>query len=236
MPVFTFTPAGDSAFAALRKLQTGGDWSTVVTADDASNIVDQTSTEMILRTRLNSGNWENRRGFLYFDLSSLPSRIMGMRLKKVRLTVNVAISSHPDTGGDKFRIYGLRAENSGFDPEVGDYNGFINATKSSIFTISSTGEANIDITDSRLVRFIQYKINKKADLYLMTRPLQDVTDTDPSSTNNMGWSDPKHSTAGNRPEITLFFSSERSERQGARGTGFGGLNQSAATGTGFGIF
>jgi hypothetical protein len=158
-----------------------------------------------------------------------------MRLQKMRLRVLTSNSTHPDTNGDKFRIYGISPESSGFDAKVGDYNGFLTATASSVFTISSVGAANIDITDTTLLRFIQNKANRKKDLYLMMRSVLDITDTDPTGTNSIAVGDPKHGTTNNKPVITFYYTSNN-PGQGKKGQGFSSGNASAADGTGFGTF
>ena len=237
MPVYTFTPGGDSAFAGLVKTQTGGDWSTIIAASEASSVADGSAADTVVFTQKSGSNWALRRGFLYFDLSSLPAKISGMHLQKMVISTYCQVRSAADTNGDKFRVYALSPTNSGFDPVVGDYDGFIAPLVSEINQIAATGaDKEITITRRPLLRFIENRINRKEGLYLMSRPLLGITDTDPSGMSRLAIRDPKNTTPSNRPVITLYFVPSGRSDVGGRGKGFGGLNMSAAGGTGFGSF
>ena len=237
MPAYTFTSGGDSAFASLVKAQTGGDWSTIVAASAADSVVDLTTSDLVLLANKSGSNWNLRRGFLYFDLSSLPAKISGMHLQKMVISTYCNSRTIVDTNGDKFRVYALSPTNSGFDPVVGDYDGFIAPLVSEINQITATGaDKEITITRRPLLRFIENRINRKAGLYLMTRPLLGITDTDPAGLNRLAIRDPKNTTPSNRPVITLYFVPSGRSDVGGRGKGFGGLSMSAAGGTGFGSF
>ena len=234
MASYTFTPGGNSAFASLVKNQNGGAWRTVRESPDATSVTNGTTTEIVMRSRKAGSSWNNYRGFLYFDFSDLPSAIIGMRLNRLTLTFKVTNASAGDTDGNKFRLFSLDAENSGFDAVVGDYNGF-RSPRTKVLEIDSTGaNKSVQITDVPFLRSIEKRINKKQDIHLMMRNLYDITGT-PTSTNNLTVHDPKTGTAGDRPRMTLHFTPYR-PGTGTTGTGFGGATTSAAAGTGFNTF
>ena len=234
MPVSTITPAGDSSFAAPTK--TGSDWTTVIGASEAGSIFDPGATDAMFQTRLQSGTFTNRRGFMYFDLaaSGIPKKAQFLKLRKAQLKLTFSNRGGADTNGTKFKIFALNAKNAGFDPHVEDYDNYLSNISSGIFDASATGELTFNIRQGRLLRWLETKIRRRSDLYLMVRAYHDIQDVDPTGTNRALYRSPTYGTASERPKLVLQYK-VANERMSAGG-GFSSGNIINSSRNGFGRF
>jgi|15BtaG_2_1085339.scaffolds.fasta_scaffold00080_10 hypothetical protein len=234
MPQNSFTPAGDSSFAAL--LRQGAPWATVTGFNKASSVVDAGTTDIMFQARLQGSTFHCSRGFMYFDLegTALPSYTKFIKLRKARLTLTVSSKSGSQANAHKFRIFAMDPATAGFNPHINDYVNFHNNVSSADFEVTGTGTLNCDIIGGRLLKWIETKIKRREDLYLMIRNFNDVGGTDPSGNNYAACRSPTYGTPALKPEFTLSYTL----RQGRKALGGGFSNGSVkARGTnGFGNF
>ena len=234
MPVNTITPAGDSASAALHK--TGSDWTTVIGAASAASVADLGTTDGMFQCRLNSGTFTNRRGYMYFDLaaSGIPKKAQFIKLKKARLKLTFSSVGGTQANGKKFRIYAMNPTSAGFNPHVDDYNNYLSTVFSDTFEATAAEELTFEITNSRLLRWLERKIRRRSELHLMVRGYNDVGDVDPTGNNRALYRSSTYGTASERPKLVIQYTVDGSRK--AAGGGFAVGDVVSASRNGFGRF
>jgi hypothetical protein len=234
MPVNTFTPAGDSSFAAPTK--TGSDWTTVIGASQADSILDPGATDSMFQARLQGGTFTNRRGFMYFDLaeSSIPKKAQFLKLRRAQIKLTFSSRAAGDTNGTKFKFFALNAKSAGFNPHTRDYDNYLPNVSSDIFDVTGAGELTFTIKSGKLLRWLETKIRRRADLYLMARAYHDLQDVDPAANNRAIYRSPTYGTAAQRPKLVIEY--KVADSRMSAGGGFSSGNVITSSRNGFARF